>query len=73
MIDEILYMETRVFSDFCKRKNISAREANRLFNLCDIWNYIETCYDSLHLSGDDSVLDDVEMKINKRGAAGLFP
>lgn len=68
MIDEILYMETRVFSDFCKSKNISAREANRLFNLCDIWNYIETCYDSLHLSGDDSVMADVEMIMRKRGA-----
>lgn len=68
MIDEILYMETRVFSDFCKSKNISAREANRLFNLCDIWKYIETCYDSLHLSGDDSVMADVEMIMRKRGA-----
>ncbi len=69
MIDEILFMETRVFSDFCRRKNMSGKDANKIFNLFDIWNYIETCYDSLHLNGDDSILDDVDRIISKRGAS----
>ena len=32
MIDEILFMETRVFSDFCRRKNMSGKDANKIFN-----------------------------------------
>ena len=69
MIDEVLFMEIRVFSDFCRIKKIAAVEANRLFNEYGIWNYIESCYDTLHMSGDNCVLDDVERIIDKQGAA----
>lgn len=67
MIDEVLFMETRVFSEFCKRKKISAKTANNLFNTCKIWEYIEKCYDILHLNGDENVLNDVDVILAKQG------
>ena len=69
MIDEVLYMETRIFSEFCKIKNIPAKEANQLFKTCGIWDYIESCYDTLHMNGDMCVLDDVERIMKKQGVA----
>ncbi len=68
MINEVLYMEARIFSEFCRRKKIPAKEANRVFNMCHIWDYIESCYSTLHMNGDDSVLDDVDMILSRRGA-----
>lgn len=68
MINEILYMETRIFSEFYKRKSISAREANKLFNMYDIWGFIESCYDYLHLGSDELVLEDIQKIMNNQGA-----
>lgn len=69
MINELLYMETRVFSEFCKMKNIPAKEANQLFKTCGIWDYIESCYETLRMNGDTCVLDDVERIMKKQGVA----
>lgn len=69
MIDEVLFMEMRLFSDFCKNNKISAKEANRIFNQYRIWEYIESCYDSLHLNGDDVVLNDIDMILNRNGVS----
>ncbi len=66
MLNEVLYMETRVFGEFCRRKNMSAKDANKLFKENNIWEYIESCYDILHLNGDESVLEDID-RILKRG------
>lgn len=41
MINEVLYMETRVFRKFCNRFKLDASEGNRLFNMFNIWEYIE--------------------------------
>ena len=68
MIDEVLFMETRIFSEYCKKMNMPPKEVNRLFNLFRIWEYIESCYDTLHLNGDECVIDDVQMIIKKKGA-----
>ena len=67
MIDEVLFMEMRLFSEYCKRKRISAKMANRIFNRCGIWEYIESCYDSLHTGGDELVLEDIDLIINRKG------
>ena len=67
MIDEVLYMETRIFREFCEKMKITAKKANELFNNFKIWDYIESCYDMLHLSGDECVLNDIEKILKKRG------
>lgn len=67
MIDEVLYMEARVFREFCNRMSIPAKKANEIFNNYKIWEYIESCYETLHLSGDECVIDDIEHILAKRG------
>ena len=69
MIDEVLYMEMRLFSEFCKRTALSPKEANQLFNRFQIWEYIESCYETLHTEGDELILDDIKLFLNKNGAA----
>lgn len=69
MIDEILFMQLRLFRLFCERSNLSPREGNALWQEHDIWSFIESCYDILHLSGDDPALDDISRKLASEGFA----
>lgn len=67
MINETLYMEIRLLQQFCLKYNISSVQANRIFNDCNIWQYIEECYDMLHLSGDEYILNDINQIISAKG------
>ena len=60
MINEVLYMEIRLIREFCKRHLVSMGVANKIFKENQIWSYIEDCYESLHTSGDEYILDDIE-------------
>ena len=67
MIDEVLFMEVRVFRKFLRRFQMKAKDAYELFDAYDIWGYIEECYDILHMSGDECVLDDIQQILRKNG------
>lgn len=67
MINEILYMETRVFHQFCEKYKVSYSVANKLFKDCLIWKYIEECYGMLHLNGDDYILNDISQILSTKG------
>lgn len=36
--------------------------------LCSGESYIESCYDVLHMSGDECVLEDIRKILNRKGA-----
>lgn len=67
MINELLYMETRVFREFCNRYHLPSEKVNNIFNSHNIWNYIESCYELLHVNGDDYILKDIECLLKKQG------
>ena len=67
MINEILFMETRIFREFCRRNNVNAEMGNNIFNSHKIWQYIESCYDILHMNGDDYVINDIDNILKNRG------
>ena len=67
MMNEVLYMQIRLFRQFCDKYRLAAADANRLFNQCRIWQYIEECYDVLHLSGDELILNDVSRILSAKG------
>ena len=67
MVNEILYMEARLFRAFCNSKHMTGKEANGLFNDYGIWDYIETCYDSLHTCGDEFIMNDIDEILSKKG------
>ena len=57
MINEVLYMESRLLQQVCSKYKVSSSKANRHIKDCGIWEYIEDCYDTLHMSGDESVMN----------------
>ena len=69
MIDEVLFMELRVFREFCSRFGYTSKKANSIFNAHKIWQYIESCYDLFHTCGDEYVLNDIVSVLQRAGAA----
>ncbi|MBQ9007757.1 MAG: DUF3791 domain-containing protein [Clostridia bacterium] len=68
MLNEVLFLEARIFAEFVRKFNIKPKEANRVFEKYGIWTYIEECYDTLHMNGDDYILNDVEHILQRKGA-----
>ena len=69
LIDEVLYMQVRLFRMFCERSGVDPRQGNELFKAGDVWDFISSCYDYLHLSGDEAALDDVYARLRHAGVA----
>ena len=69
MINEVLFMETRLFRAFCEKFKMPASSVNRIFNSYGIWDYIESCYDVLHMNGDEYILNDILSILKAKGAA----
>ena len=69
MIDEVLFMELRVFREFCSKFGFTSKKANSIFNAHKIWQYIESCYDLFHTCGDEYVLNDIVSVLQREGAA----
>lgn len=44
---------------FRERAGITSQQASRVFDEGDVWEFVSSCYDSLHLSGDEVALEDV--------------
>lgn len=68
MLNETLYMEMRLLQQFCQKFQYSAKNANSLFLKYGIWKYIEDCYDSLHMNGDEYIMNDIQEILHARGA-----
>ncbi len=68
LLDEVLYMEVRIFREFLQRFKMKASDAYRVFEENEIWSYIESCYDTLHMSGDECVMDDIQRILKRNGA-----
>ena len=68
LLDEVTYMEVRIFREFLGRSEMKASEAYSLFEKNDIWGYIESCYEVLHMNGDEYVLNDVQQILARNGA-----
>lgn len=68
LLDEVIYMQVRVFREFLNRYKMKAADAYQLFEKNDIWGYIESCYEVLHMSGDESVLNDIQRILKRNGA-----
>lgn len=68
MLNEVLFMEARLFSEYLRRFKMKPKDANRVFEKYGIWKYIEDCYDILHMNGDEYILNDIEYILRKKGA-----
>ncbi|WP_172136030.1 DUF3791 domain-containing protein [Adlercreutzia sp. ZJ473] len=69
MLDEVLFMQARLFRMFREQCQLSPSQANEIFEQQGIWRFIEECYDYLHLEGDEAVLSDIFRKLSAQGVA----
>ena len=69
MIDEALFMQTRLFRLFLGRYNLEPEEGDRIFTEGGIWSFVVECYELLHLSGDEAALADVISVLSARGVS----
>ena len=68
MINEVIFMEIRLVGEFCRKYNMSRAAASDLFSKNKIWQYIESCYDTFHVNGDEYNLDDISNILKAKGA-----
>lgn len=69
MLDEIVFMQVRLFRQFRERTGLAAVRADEIWRANDIWGFIRRCYGSLHLGSDDLALDDIFTKLSNQGVA----
>lgn len=69
MLDEVLYMQVRLFRMFQERTGLTSHAANRVFTDGGVWDFIASCYDILHLSGDEAGLEDVFARLRFVGVS----
>ena len=66
-LDEVLFMQTRLFSLFCQRHpTISSIEMDKIFADNGIWDFIEKGYDGLHTEGDEAIYEEIMDILRKR-------
>ncbi|MBQ8161846.1 MAG: DUF3791 domain-containing protein [Clostridia bacterium] len=66
-VNEVLFLEMRIFNEFLQKHGMQPSKANRLFENNGLWKFIEDNYDVLQMNGDEYVLDDVEYILRKKG------
>lgn len=67
MLDEVLFMEARLFRMFWQEHGLTPLQALSLFETHNVWDFIEDCYDSLHTSSDDCALADINQLLANQG------
>ena len=66
--------KTLEFKAFCfeayrAEKKLTGREAMELFKKFGILDYLETCYNVLHTTGRDYIIEDIDLFIAARQSA----
>ncbi len=66
-LDEMLFMQTRLFSLFCQRHpSVNSVEMDKIFRDNGIWDFIEKGYDGLHTEGDEAIYEEIMDILRKR-------
>ena len=52
---------------FRERTGLSSVANNEVFDKGNIWDFVASCYDYLHLSDDEAALDDVFARLRHTG------
>jgi predicted glycosyltransferase len=59
LLDEVLFMQLRLFRMFIQRTGMTSSDANALWKAHDVWSFISEFYDMFHTEGDEAVYDNV--------------
>ena len=47
-------------------KNMNGKEVSVLFTKYNIWDYVITCFEALHTTGANYIVEDIDMYIESR-------
>lgn len=47
-------------------KNLNGRQVSELFTRYDVWDYIYSCFEALHTTGVNYIIDDIDSYIDER-------
>lgn len=50
-------------------KNMTGKQVSELFSRYDVWNYIYSCFEALHTTGANYIVDDIDQYIKERQPA----
>ena len=64
-IREITYLQAECLLLYSKKYKLSLGETSELFERYHILDYISVCYDYLHLSGVDYLVEDIANRIKE--------
>ena len=47
-------------------KGLTGREVSRLFTQYNVWEYIYSCFEALHTTGANYIIEDIDLYIGAR-------
>lgn len=47
-------------------KGLTGRQVSELFSRYNVWDYIFSCFEALHTTGDQYIVDDIDSYIESR-------
>ena len=50
-------------------KNLTGRQVAELFTRFRVWDYVYSCFESLHTTGDNYIIEDIDLYIAARRAS----
>jgi len=50
-------------------KKLTGKQVSELFSRYDVWDYIYTCFESLHTTGANYIIEDIDQYIEVRASA----
>lgn len=50
-------------------KKLTGKQVSELFNEYRVWDYIYSCFEALHTTGDNYIVEDIDLYIEARQSA----
>ena len=50
-------------------KRLTGRQVSELFSKCKVWDYIYSCFEAMHTTGDNYIVEDIDLYIEARQQA----
>jgi hypothetical protein len=66
-LNEILFMQLRLFHQFCTEQHLNAAAADAIWTECGVWAYIQDNYGYLHTNGDAHILSGITADLRAMG------
>lgn len=51
-------------------KNLTGKQVSELFSRYRVWDYIYSCFEALHTTGANYIIEDIDLYIEARQPAG---